>query len=131
MTYPGVTGAFVSKVGEFEVAAVGYSTAFAAAAGYVPIFGKIKDSTHFDWFPGGEPITIKVIADEPTGRVLGAQAVGSCGASWRVNVASAAVFGGMTLEQLSNVELTYCPPISQTYDPLSKAVDLAIRKRKV
>lgn len=128
--YPGVSGAFVSKLAGLEVAAVGYNTAFATESGYNPIFGKIKDATRFDWYPGAEPITVKVIADGATGRVLGAQAVGREGAAWRVNVVAAAVHAGLTLDKLSEVELAYCPPVSQTYDPLTKAVDLALRKIK-
>jgi NADH oxidase (H2O2-forming) len=127
--YPGVSGAFVSKVGNLEVAAVGYTTAFATAAGYKIVFGKLKDMTLFDWYPGADEITVKVVADSATGRILGGQAVGVTGAAWRVNVISAAIHSGMTLDKLSEVELTYCPPISQTYDALTKAVDLAIRKR--
>lgn len=128
--YPGVSGAFVSKVGDIEVAAVGYTSAFAEAAGYKPLFGKIKDGTLFDWFPGSEPITVKVIADEATSRVIGAQAVAPSGAAWRVNVASAAIHSGMTLDRMAEIELAYCPPVSQTYDPLMKAADFAIRKRR-
>jgi NADH oxidase (H2O2-forming) len=128
--YTGVTGAFVSKVGELEVAAVGYTSEFAAALGYKPIFGKIKDTTLYDWYPGGREITVKVVADSDSGRVLGAQAVGETGAASRVNVVSTAIVTGMTLDKMSELELAYCPAVSQAYDPLVKAVDLALRKRK-
>ncbi len=128
--YPGVTGAFVSRVGELDVAAVGYTLAFAKTLGYEPVFGKIKDMTLYDWYPGGTEITIKVVADKKTGRVLGAQAVGASGAASRVNVVSTAIAAGMTLEQMSRLELAYCPAVSQAYDPLIKAVDFAIRKKR-
>ncbi|HOY62964.1 MAG: putative NADH oxidase [bacterium ADurb.Bin236] len=128
-TYKGVVGAFVSKVGEMEIAAVGLTSQAAVAAGFDPVIGKLKDLTRPDWYPNGREITVKVIADKATRKVLGAQAVGS-GAAWRVNVVSAAISSGMSLEQLSDVELAYCPPVSQTYDCLSKAADLAIRKIK-
>lgn len=131
MIYPGVSGAFVSQIGKLEVAAVGYTASFAESAGYKTVFGKLKDFTLYDWFPGGKDITVKVIADAATGRVIGGQAAGLEGAAWRVNVISAAIHSRMTLEQLSEVELTYCPAVSQTYDPLTKAVDLAIRKRGI
>ena len=130
LDYPGVTGAFVSKVGEMEVAAVGLSVAGAELAGYKPVFGKIKDQTRPDWYPNGREINFKVVADRETRRVLGAQAVGVMGAAWRVNVVSTAITGGMTIDQLGDVELAYCPPVSQTYDTITKAVDLAIRKIK-
>jgi NADPH-dependent 2,4-dienoyl-CoA reductase/sulfur reductase-like enzyme len=128
--FPGVIGAFVSKIGEMEVAAVGYSAASAEQAGYKPVFGKIKDLTRPEWYPSGRAINFKVVADRATRRVLGAQAVGVAGAAWRVNVVSAAIAAGMTIDQLGDVELAYCPPVSQTYDTITKAVDLAIRKMK-
>lgn len=128
--WPGVAGAFVSKVSDLEVAAVGYTAEFAKNRGYKTVFGKIKDTTLYDWYPGGVPLTFKVIADNATGRVLGAQAVGEGGAAARVNVVSTAIQAKMTLEQMSGLEFAYCPAVSQAYDPLSKAVDLALRKRK-
>jgi NADH oxidase (H2O2-forming) len=130
MKFGGVAGAFVSKVGEMEVAAVGLTTAAAKGAGFNPIFGKIKDLTRPDWYPNGREIHVKVIIDRETRRVLGAQAIGVIGAAWRINVVSAAICAGMTADQLSGIELAYCPPVSQTYDALTKAVDLAIRKIK-
>lgn len=129
-TYPGITGAFVSKVGDLEVAAVGYTADFAASLGYKTLFGKIKDTTLYDWYPGGQALTIKIVADADTGRVLGAQAVGAAGAAARVNVVSAALSAGLDIHALSALEFAYCPAVSQAYDPLTKAVDLAIRKKK-
>ena len=129
-TYPGITGAFVSMIGELEVAAVGYTAAFASELGYKPVFGKIKDTTLYDWYPGGAELTVKVAADAATGKVLGAQAVGVSGAAARVNVVSTAIAAGMDLEALSALEFAYCPAVSQAYDPLTKAVDLALRKKR-
>ncbi len=126
--FAGVAGAFVSKVGEMEVSSVGLSVAAAEQAGFKPVFGKIKDLTRPDWYPNGRVITFKVVADRETRRVIGAQAVGVAGAAWRINVVSAAMAAGMTIDQLSEVELAYCPPVSQTYDTITKAADLAIRK---
>jgi NADH oxidase (H2O2-forming) len=128
--YAGVAGAFVSKVGEMEVASVGFSVTSAEQAGFKPVFGKIKDLTRPDWYPNGRVINFKIVADRKTRRVLGAQAIGVAGAAWRVNVVSTAMMAGMTLDQLAEVELAYCPPVSQTYDTITKAVDLAIRKIK-
>lgn len=128
--FEGVTGAFVSKVGEMEVASAGMTTATAKEAGFNTVFGKIKDMSRPDWYPNGREIHVKVIIEKDSRKVLGAQAIGVIGAAWRVNVVSAAISAGMTADQLSNIELAYCPPVSQTYDALTKAVDLAIRKIK-
>jgi len=129
LEYPGVSGAFVTKVGKLEASAVGYTLELAKGLGYKTVFGKIKDTTLYDWYPGGKEITVKVIADNATGKVLGAQAVGEEGAASRINVISTAVAAGMEIDRVSSLEMAYCPPVSQAYDPLIKAVDLAIRKR--
>ncbi len=72
---------------------------------------------------------MKVIADKNTGRVLGAQAVGD-GAAARINVVSAAVEFGMNLDDLSRIEMAYCPAVSEVYDPLMRAADFASRRVK-
>ncbi len=128
--YPGISGAFVSRIGELEVAAVGYTADYASSLGYSTIFGKIRDTTLYDWYPGGQTLIVKVVADAATGRVLGGQAVGASGAAARVNVISAAIHAGMTLDALAGLEYAYCPAVSQAYDPVAKAADLAIRKMK-
>jgi len=128
IAFPGIIGAFVSKVGEMEVASVGMNMEAAKKAGYEPVFGKIKDSSRPDWYPNGKEINLKVIVDKVSRKVLGAQAVGFSGAAWRINVVSASIYSGHTVDQLGEIELAYCPPVSQTYDALTKAADLAARK---
>jgi len=123
----GTLGTFVSVAGDMEVASTGFNTHAAAQNNFEIVIGKATGSTLPEYMPDGKEITVKIIADKKTGKILGAQAIGQ-GAAARINVVSTAMLAGMTLNELSNVELAYCPPISQTYDVLLSAVDIAIRK---
>jgi NADH oxidase (H2O2-forming) len=126
LAYPGTLTTFASVLGTLEVAATGFNSYFAEKEHNV-ITGKAKSSTKPYWFPKNKEITLKIIADKKTGKVLGAQAIGQ-GASEKINTISAAIKANFTLQDLSDVELTYCPAISQTYDVLTMAADNALRK---
>ncbi|MCX7679533.1 MAG: FAD-dependent oxidoreductase [Spirochaetes bacterium] len=74
--YKGTAGTFVTKLGDLEVAGTGYSSEAAFRAGYTPIAGKITSRVVPDYFPAQDTVTVKVISDKKTGKLLGAQAVG-------------------------------------------------------
>ena len=126
--YEGTLGTFVSYVGDLEVSSTGFNTRAAEAAGFRVVSGRVNTLTKPSFIPGAKPISLKVLADADSGRVLGAHAVGEEGTDWRINMVALAIRKGMTLEELSRVELAYCPPVSELYDPLLMAVDVALRK---
>ncbi len=78
--------------------------------------------------PGAKDISVKLVVDAETGRILGGQAIGEEGAAWRVNVVALAIKKGMDIEEFSTVELAYCPAVSDLYDPLLIAADSALRR---
>lgn len=129
-TFDGSLTTFVSVIGEMEVAATGFNQFSAKSAGYEVVVGKASDLARPEWYPGVSEITVKILADVRTGRILGGQAVGKEGAAARVNLISLAIKGGMNLHDLYGAELAYCPAVSVAYDPLSKACEFAIRKMK-
>jgi NADH oxidase (H2O2-forming) len=126
-TYIGALSTFVTLLGDVEIAATGFNEFFARQYGYDVIVGKSKSTNKPSWFPGFEEITLKIIADKKTKKVIGCQAVGK-GASTYVNVVSTAISASMSLQELSDVELAYCPAVSQCYNVMHQAVDLAVRK---
>lgn len=126
-TYEGVLGTFVSLIGELEVAATGFNEFFAGSAGYKIISGKAHGKNKPEYYPGAKDITVKIIADSKTGKVLGGQAVGE-GAGARINVISLAIRCGMDVYALSQNEMAYCPMLAENYDVLNKAADFAVRK---
>ncbi len=124
----GVLGTFVSKIGEMEIAATGFNSHFAEQNGYKIITAKAKSKTKPEWFPGGGEITAKLIADEK-GKILGAQIIGKEVVSG-INVVSAAIKAGFTLKDLAEIELAYCPVVSDVKDVLIIAAELGLRKVK-
>jgi hypothetical protein len=76
------------------------------------------------WMPDTKEISVKVIADAETGRILGGQAIGEKGTDWRINIIALAIKQRMTLQELSTIELA----VSDLYDPLLVAVDAALRR---
>ena len=128
-TYPGAAGTFISAIGEFEIAATGFNEHFAKENGYELIVGKANGFTLPDWMHGGKRVTVKLLADKKTKKVIGGQVVGS-GAFARINVISTALTAGFTLQQLVDTELAYCPAVSQVQDVLTLAAELGLRKLK-
>jgi NADH oxidase (H2O2-forming) len=126
--YPGALTTFTSKIGDLELAATGFNSHF---AGENIIIGKIKGQTKPEWCHGASEVTVKIIADKESGKILGAQSIGKNGAAQRINVISTAIQAGFNIYDLSDIELTYCPEISETYDVLMQAADNAIRKFEV
>lgn len=126
--YKGALTTFTSKIGDLEIAATGFNSHF---SGENIIIGKIKGQTKPEWCHGGADVTVKIIANKESGKILGGQAIGKVGAAERINVISTAIQARFDIYDLSETELTYCPQISETYDVLMQAVDNAIRKFEV
>lgn len=126
-TYEGALSTFASLIGELEVAATGFNEFFAESAGYKIISGKAHGKNKPDYYPGATDITVKIIADAKTGKVLGGQAVGE-GAGARINVIALAIKCGLAVHSLSQTETAYCPMLAENYDVLNKAADFLVRK---
>jgi NADH oxidase (H2O2-forming) len=90
--------------------------------------GKYKGSSLPDYFPGGKPITMKIHVEEPSGRILAAQAVGS-NAAQRTNVYACAILNSLTVDDVRKMETTYAPPIAPTLDTLTLVGDVVALKR--
>lgn len=125
--YEGALGTFVTVIGNLEVAATGFNEFFAQAAGYKVISGKAHGKNKPEYYPGAKDITVKIIIDSKTGKVLGGQAAGD-GAGARINVISLAIRCGIDVYSLGRTEMAYCPMVAENYDVLNKAADFAVRK---
>lgn len=126
-TYEGALLTFASLIGEVEVAATGFNEFFAEASGFNVISGRAQGKNKPAYYPGAKDITIKIIADARTGKIIGGQAVGE-GAGARINVLSLAIKCGLDVYALSKTEMAYCPMLAESYDVLNKAADFAVRK---
>lgn len=117
-TFPGVLGTAVTKVCELEIARTGLNEEQARDAGFEAVAATIDSRTRAGYYPGAEPLTVKVVAELGTGRMLGAQIVGAQGAAKRIDVFATAIWNSMTAEDLSQVDLSYAPPFSPVWDPV-------------
>ena len=96
----------------------------AASLGYNPVSVTVTKNDKVGYMPNVNNITLKLIADYETGKILGAQAVGAGDADKRINSLAAALLAGMSVEEFYNNDLTYAPPFSPTIDPLLNAAQL-------
>ncbi len=117
-TFPGVVGTAVSKVCDLEIGRTGLLEAEAGAAGFETASAMVDSTTRAGYFPGATGITVKMIAERRTGRLLGAQLVGRQGTGKRVDVCAAALWNGMTVEEMINLDLGYAPPFAPVWDPV-------------
>jgi pyruvate/2-oxoglutarate dehydrogenase complex dihydrolipoamide dehydrogenase (E3) component len=76
--------------------------------------------------PAARPITVKLVAEKVSGRVLGAQIVGGSGSAKRVDVIATAIAGHLTVEDLLGLDLGYAPPFSSVWDPVQVAARQAL-----
>src|SRR5690606_8445095 len=96
----GVLGSAVTKLCDTEVGRPGLTEQEAEAAGYEVGIGRIESTTKAGYYPGAEPITVKLVAERGTGRLLGGQIVGGQGSAKRIDVVATAITAGMTAQDL-------------------------------
>jgi NADH oxidase (H2O2-forming) len=130
-SYPGVLNTFVTAVGPLYVGGTGYTLETALRLGYRAKAVTLSAETKSHYMPGGVPVTLRAVLEEGTGRILGAQALGTEGVAWRINVFAAALHGRMTVYDLADAELAYYPAVSQMVDPVSQLAEIAIKRLKL
>ncbi|RIK87667.1 MAG: CoA-disulfide reductase [Planctomycetota bacterium] len=81
----------------------------------------VHPSHHAGYYPGAEPMSIKLVFDPDDGRILGAQAVGGAGVDKRIDVLAVAIQAGMTVFDLEEMELAYAPQYGSAKDPVNMA----------
>lgn len=128
-TFPGVVGTAISGVCDLEISRTGLSTAEALAAGFDVHTATVESTTRAGYFPGAAPLTVKVIVERSTGRLLGVQIVGREDAGKRIDAAAVAIWHGMTADEVAGLDLGYAPPFSPVWDPLLIAARKAAEMR--
>jgi rhodanese-related sulfurtransferase len=126
--FPGVLGSTVVKVCDFGVARTGLSEKEAAQAGFQPVCCLVPGDDRAHYYPGALKVLIKMVACAKTGRLLGVQAVGAGDVSKRVDSAVAAITAGMTVNQISKLDLCYAPPYASAMDNLITAANVLENK---
>ncbi|MEV1065325.1 FAD-dependent oxidoreductase [Streptomyces sp. NPDC050263] len=117
-TFPGVVGTAVSKVCDLEIARTGLREKDARRVGLRFETVTVESTSRAGYYPGASAMTVKMLAERRTGRLLGVQIVGREGAGKRVDIAAVALTAGMTVEQMTALDLGYAPPFSPVWDPV-------------
>ncbi|WP_422771552.1 FAD-dependent oxidoreductase [Plantactinospora sp. WMMC1484] len=129
-TFAGVVGTAVTRVCDLEVGRTGLREVEATAAGFEFVSVRVESTNRAGYFPGAKPMTVKLIAERRSGRLLGAQIVGRSEAAKRIDVLAVALWNKMTVDEMAGLDLGYAPPYAPVWDPVlvaaRKAVD-AIR----
>jgi len=122
-TYRGTQGSAVAKVFNMTVANTGKNEKQLKALGKeIDKDYKVTithPGSHAGYYPGALPLTLKMIFDKNTGKVLGAQSVGYDGVDKRIDVLATAINFGATVYDLEEIELCYAPPYSSAKDPVN------------
>ena len=85
-------------------------------------------SSRAHYYPGAQPMKIKIVVERGTGRLLGAQIVGGEGAGKRIDVLATALWNEMTVAEVAGMDLSYAPPFSPVWDPVLLAAGKAASK---
>lgn len=121
--FGGSVGTQVVRVFDLVVAATGLRDEQASEAGYQPLTIEATADDHKHYYPGATPIRIRLTGDKRSGRLLGAQLVGHVGAeiAKRVDVYATSLSYGTTVASLSDLDLSYTPPLGSPFDAVQVA----------
>lgn len=119
--YPGSQGSLVIKVFDLTAAATGINETTAKKAGLLVDKVVLSPMNHAGYYPGGKVMTMKVVFEKISGRLLGAQIVGYDGVDKRIDVLATAIHAGMRAVDLTELDLAYAPPYSSAKDPINMA----------
>lgn len=119
--YPGSQGSSIVKVFDITAAATGINETIAKSSGLDVDKVILSPMSHAGYYPGGKVMTMKVVFEKETYRLLGAQIVGYEGVDKRIDVLATAIHAGMKATELAELDLAYAPPYSSAKDPVNLA----------
>ena len=121
--FAGSIGTQVVQVFDLAVARTGLLDEEAREAGYEPLTVEVAVPDHKVYYPGAHELRLRVVGDRRTGQLLGAQIAGHRRAevAKRIDTFAGALFHGMTVAAVSDLDLSYTPPFSSPWDPVQQA----------
>ena len=119
--YTGSQGSSVIKVFDMTAATTGINETNAKKAGFSVDTVILSPMSHAGYYPGGKVMTMKVVFEKETYRLLGTQIVGYEGVDKRIDVLATTIHAGMKATQLKELDLAYAPPYSSAKDPVNMA----------
>jgi NADPH-dependent 2,4-dienoyl-CoA reductase/sulfur reductase-like enzyme len=130
--FAGTLGTQVVKVFDLAVARTGLRDTEAAKAGFEPLTVESTVWDHKVYYPGARELHMRVTGDRKTGRLLGAQIIGHWQAedAKRIDVFATALFHGMRVDGLNDLDLSYTPPVSSPWDPVQMSAQAWVRSMR-
>ncbi|CAN5520318.1 FAD-dependent oxidoreductase [soil metagenome] len=125
-TFPGVVGTAVTRICDTEVGRTGLNEREAERDGFGYHAVTIERTTKAGYLDDAGPLTVKMLAERNSGRLLGAQIVGKEGSGKRIDVVATALHNHMTVEEMTHLDLSYAPPLSPLWDPVLVAARKAV-----
>jgi NADPH-dependent 2,4-dienoyl-CoA reductase/sulfur reductase-like enzyme len=118
--FAGSLGTQVVKIFDHAAARTGLKDNEARAAGYDPVTVAFEADDHKAYYPGSHRIAMRFTGDQATGRLLGVQLFGHKHAevAKRIDIAATAIFHGMTIDEVSDLDLSYTPPLGSPWDAI-------------
>ncbi|WAX58415.1 FAD-dependent oxidoreductase [Jatrophihabitans cynanchi] len=131
--FAGSLGTQVVKVFDMVAARTGLREQEASAAGFHPVSSTATPDDHKAYYPGAQPITIRITGDADSGLLLGAQLIGARGTETakRVDTYATALFHGMTVGLMSELDLSYTPPLGSPWDAVQMAAQAWVREHQL
>lgn len=123
-TFKGVVGAMIVKVFEMNIGKAGLSEREAIKEGFKPASTIVPASDISHYYPGAKDIIIKLIADAPTRRLLGAEIIGTGVVDKRIDIIVTALTFGATVDQVAKLDLAYAPPYAMAMDAIIVAANV-------
>jgi CoA-dependent NAD(P)H sulfur oxidoreductase len=124
-TFPGILGTAIFKVFNLAVARTGLSREQARDCGFDPVVVHAKVPSRARYMPQSRMIEVMLVTDRPSGRLLGAEAVGADQVDKYIDVVATAIWGGLAAEDLADLDLAYAPPYSPVFAPAQVIGELA------
>lgn len=126
--FPGVLASAVTRCMKLTMSMTGLTETQAQKLGYETVSATVTKYDKVGYMPDANNITLKLVADKKTKRLIGGQGVGAGDADKRINTLATALIAKLTVEDFYNNDLTYSPPFSPTIDPLLNAAQLLLSK---
>ncbi len=123
-----VLGTAISKLCALEIGSTGVRLEPARAAGLDAVATTVDTTTVAGYLPHATQMTVRLVAERGTGRVLGAQIIGGPGSAKRIDVVATAITAGMTVADVMELDLAYAPPFSSVWDPVAIAAREALKE---
>lgn len=127
-TFKDTFNTIVTSAHELIIASTGLTTNVAKKAGINVVSARIRMSNKPRYYPGAEPIYVKLLVETRERKIIGGQVIGTGGVAERVNLLALAIQKGMRADELADIEYCYMPAVCDVIEPLTAAAEVVLRK---